>query len=59
MPYVLIFIDFQMIGSHFEAEIVDPQKLAKVVSLSQHRKLFHDILLFVPQLVIVACSFMS
>ena len=45
-------------GPHFEAKIVDPQKLAKVASLSQHRKLCHDIVLFVLQLFVMACNAM-
>ena len=29
-------------GPHFEAEIVDPQKLAQMASLSRHRELCRD-----------------
>ena len=44
---------------HFEAEIVNPQKLAQVASLSGQKKLCRDIVLLVLQLFVVACSVMS
>ena len=38
-------------GPHFEAEIEDSQKLAQLMTLSQHKKLCHDIVaIFVLQL---------
>ena len=38
---------------------MDPQKLAQVASLLQHRKLCRDIVLFALHLFFMACSVMS
>ena len=38
---------------------MDPKKLAQVASLLLHKNLCHEIVLFVLQLFVVACSVMS